>query len=71
VDGWKIDPTPTLMRDQIDTRKSFGESRILVSWVPELQRYAVAYTSYSTVVLGFSSPKVLKFRTIRCDHVTG
>ena len=48
VDGWKIDPKPTLMPDPNQyPEELWGIEDPRITYVPELQQYAVAYTSYS------------------------
>src|SRR5271167_639770 len=48
VDGWKIDPTPTLMSNPDEyPEELWGIEDPRITYVPELQQYAVAYTSYS------------------------
>ena len=48
VDNWKIDPEPTLMPDPIEyPEELWGIEDPRITYVPELQQYAVAYTSYS------------------------
>lgn len=45
VDGWRIEPQPTLAPQPLVYREDFGgyeDPRI--TWVPELQKFAVAYT---------------------------
>ena len=47
VDGWEIDNTPTLVRD-LDRREEFwGLEDPRITYLPELRKYAVAYTAYS------------------------
>ena len=48
IDGWKIDTEPTLMPDPIRyPERAVGIEDPRITYVPELQQYAVAYTSYS------------------------
>jgi predicted GH43/DUF377 family glycosyl hydrolase len=48
VDGWQIDPEPTLMPNPDEyPEELWGIEDPRVTYVPELQQYAVAYTSYS------------------------
>jgi predicted GH43/DUF377 family glycosyl hydrolase len=48
VDGWKIDRTPTLMADPENyPEELWGIEDPRITWVPELEKYAVVYTSYS------------------------
>ena len=48
ISGWKIDSKPTLMAapDQYP-EEIWGIEDPRITYVPELQQYAVAYTSYS------------------------
>ena len=48
VDGWQIDPTPTLMADPDQyPEELWGIEDPRLTYVPELKQYAVVYTSYS------------------------
>src|SRR5271170_5643605 len=48
VDGWKIDPTPTLVSNPDEyPEELWGIEDPRITYVPELQQYAVAYTSYA------------------------
>jgi predicted GH43/DUF377 family glycosyl hydrolase len=48
VDGWKIDPTPTMMAEPDKyPEELWGIEDPRITWVPELDKYAVVYTSYS------------------------
>ena len=48
VDGWKIDPGPTLLPDPDNhPDEIWGIEDPRITYVPELKKYAVAYTSYS------------------------
>jgi len=48
IDGWQIDPQPTLLPD-IDNHPEevWGIEDPRITFVPELGRYVIAYTSYS------------------------
>lgn len=49
VTGWHIDSQPTMMPDPERYQEEiWGIEDPRVTWVPELDRYAIAYTSYST-----------------------
>ena len=66
IDGWKIDPTPTLMPDPIQyPEELWGIEDPRITYVPELQQYAVAYTSYSKGGPGVSLALTKDFRTLR------
>jgi predicted GH43/DUF377 family glycosyl hydrolase len=48
VDGWNIDPSPTLMPDPIGyPEELWGIEDPRITYVPELEQYAIAYTSYA------------------------
>lgn len=48
IDGWVIDNQPTLMPDPINfPEELWGVEDPRITYVPELARYAVVYTSYS------------------------
>ena len=64
VDGWKIDPTPTLMPDPNQyPEELWGIEDPRITFVPELQQYAVAYTSYSKGGPGVSLALTKDFRS--------
>ncbi|MGH9762702.1 MAG: glycosidase [Blastocatellia bacterium] len=49
VDNWRIDPKPTIASDpENHPEKIWGIEDPRITWVEELKRYAVTYTSYST-----------------------
>jgi predicted GH43/DUF377 family glycosyl hydrolase len=48
IDGWEIDPQPTLFPDvQNFPEELWGIEDPRITFIPELNRYAVVYTSYS------------------------
>ena len=48
VDGWKIDPRPTLIPDpEHFPEELWGIEDPRITYVPELKQYAVVYTAYS------------------------
>ena len=47
VDGWKIDAEPTLSPDPQHSRRIWGIEDPRITYVPELKKFAVTYTSYS------------------------
>ena len=64
IDGWKIDPEPTLMPDPIGyPEELWGIEDPRITYVPELQQYAVAYTSYSKGGPGVSLALTKDFQT--------
>ena len=49
VTNWQIDPQPTMLLDpEKHPEEIWGIEDPRITWVPELDRYAIAYTSYST-----------------------
>ena len=48
IDGWRIDPQPTLMPNpQEYPEEVWGIEDPRITYVPELQQYAIAYTSFA------------------------
>jgi predicted GH43/DUF377 family glycosyl hydrolase len=48
IDGWRIDPQPTLMANPREyPEEIWGIEDPRITYVPELEQYAVAYTSYA------------------------
>jgi len=47
IGNWKIDPEPTLPPDPCRPEELWGIEDPRITWVEELERYAVAYTAYS------------------------
>ena len=55
VTDWKIDETPTLMPDaERHPEELWGIEDPRITYVPELEKYAIAYTSYSRAGPGVS-----------------
>ncbi|MGA2989896.1 MAG: glycosidase [Candidatus Korobacteraceae bacterium] len=64
VDGWDIDSTPTLMPNADEyPEELWGIEDPRLTYVPELQQYAVAYTSYSRGGPGVSLALTKDFHT--------
>jgi predicted GH43/DUF377 family glycosyl hydrolase len=64
VDGWKIDPVPTLMPNPAEyPEELWGIEDPRLTYVPELQQYAVVYTSYSRGGPGVSLALTKDFRS--------
>jgi predicted GH43/DUF377 family glycosyl hydrolase len=64
VDGWQIDPEPTLMPSPLDyPEEIWGIEDPRITFVPELQQYAITYTSYSRGGPGVSLALTKDFRT--------
>jgi predicted GH43/DUF377 family glycosyl hydrolase len=48
IDGWRIDPTPTMPALPLDfPEEIWGIEDPRITYVPELEQYAVAYTSFA------------------------
>jgi hypothetical protein len=48
IDGWRIDPQPTLMANPKEyPEEIWGIEDPRITYVPELEQYAVAYTSFA------------------------
>jgi predicted GH43/DUF377 family glycosyl hydrolase len=48
VDGWRIDPQPTLVANPAEyPEEIWGIEDPRITYVPELEQYAIAYTSFS------------------------
>lgn len=64
IDGWQIDPEPTLMpRPDQYPEELWGIEDPRLTYVPELKQYAVAYTSYSRGGPGVSLALTKDFHT--------
>jgi predicted GH43/DUF377 family glycosyl hydrolase len=64
VNDWKIDPQPTLRPDRIRRPEElWGIEDPRISWIPELGRYAVVYTSFSEGGPGVSLSLTADFKT--------
>jgi len=64
VDGWEIDPQPTFVPD-VDNHPEelWGIEDARITYVPELKKYAIAYTAYSRGGPGVSLALTEDFRT--------
>jgi predicted GH43/DUF377 family glycosyl hydrolase len=62
MDGWVIDPQPTLLPDQNHPEEIWGLEDPRITFVPELKKYAIAYTSYSRGGPGVSLALTEDFR---------
>lgn len=71
VDGWKIDPQPTLLPDPDRyPEELWGIEDPRITCIPELGKYVVVYTSYSRGGPGVSLALTEDFRTFdRCGVV--
>jgi predicted GH43/DUF377 family glycosyl hydrolase len=64
VSNWEIDPTPTLMPDiENFSEELWGIEDPRITYVPELEQYAVLYTSYSRGGPGVSMALTKDFRS--------
>ncbi|MGD0913227.1 MAG: glycosidase [Terracidiphilus sp.] len=63
VNGWRIDPKPTLMASPADfPEEIWGIEDPRITYVPELEQYAVAYTSFARGGPGVSLALTKDFR---------
>jgi predicted GH43/DUF377 family glycosyl hydrolase len=64
IDGWRIDAHPTLMPDPTNyPEEIWGIEDARITYVPELEQYAVAYTSFSKGGPGVSLALTRDFRS--------
>jgi predicted GH43/DUF377 family glycosyl hydrolase len=64
IDGWRIDPQPTLMANPREfPEEIWGIEDPRITYVPELQQYAIAYTSYARGGPGVSLALTSDFKT--------
>ena len=63
IDGWKIDPQPTFSPDPAFPEEIWGVEDPRITFVPELNKFAVAYTSYSRGGPGVSLALTEDFRS--------
>ncbi len=62
--NWQVDPAPSLAPDpESHPEEVWGVEDPRITWVPELEKYAVAYTSYSRGGPGVSLALTRDFRT--------
>jgi predicted GH43/DUF377 family glycosyl hydrolase len=54
VDGWTIDPVPTLLPAADHPEEAWGIEDPRITYVPELEQYVITYTSYSRAGPGVS-----------------
>ncbi len=63
ISNWHIDPMPSLLPDPVEyPEEKWGIEDPRITWLAELQRYAVAYTSYSQAGPGVSLALTADFR---------
>ena len=64
IDGWRIDAEPTLMASPRDfPEEIWGIEDPRITYVPELQQYAIAYTSFARGGPGVSLALTKDFRS--------
>ena len=64
IDCWRIDPQPTLMANPAEyPEEIWGIEDPRITYVPELEQYAVAYTSYARGGPGVSLAMTKDFKT--------
>ncbi|MCL4304134.1 MAG: glycosidase [Anaerolineae bacterium] len=64
IDGWQIDPHPTLLPDPVNyPEEVWGIEDPRITYVPELNKYAIAYTSFSRSGPGVSLALTEDFRS--------
>lgn len=64
VDGWQIDPRPTFLPDPRNhPEEVWGIEDPRITYVPELKKYLIAYTSYSRGGPGVSLAQTADFQT--------
>ena len=64
IDGWRIDPKPTLPADPREhPEEIWGIEDPRITWVPELDQYAIAYTSFARGGPGVSLALTRDFRS--------
>jgi predicted GH43/DUF377 family glycosyl hydrolase len=70
VDGWRIDAEPTLLPSPSHPEEIWGIEDPRITYIPELEQYAVAYTSFSRGGPGVSLAMTKDFKTFeRCGVV--
>ena len=62
IDGWKIDQQPTLLPNADWPEEIWGIEDSRITFVPELKKFAIAYTSYSRGGPGVSLALTEDFR---------
>ena len=64
INGWRIDPQPTLMANPKDyPEEIWGIEDPRITYVPEMEQFAVAYTSFARGGPGVSLAMTRDFRT--------
>ena len=63
VDGWQIDPEPTLLPDPAHPEEIWGIEDPRITYVPELAQYVITYTSFARGGPGVSLALTKDFKT--------
>ncbi len=63
IDGWQVNPQPTLAPDPNYPEEIWGVEDARITFLPELGRYGVLYTSYSPTGPGVSLALTADFHT--------
>lgn len=64
IDGWRIDPRPTLMANPSEyPEEIWGIEDPRITYVPELEQYAIAYTSFARGGPGVSLAMTKDFKS--------
>src|SRR5436190_1402167 len=63
IDGWLVDPQPTLLPTENDPHEIWGIEDPRITFVPELKKFVIAYTSYSRAGPGVSLVLTEDFKT--------
>jgi predicted GH43/DUF377 family glycosyl hydrolase len=66
IDGWRIDPQPTLMPNPTEyPEEIWGIEDPRITYVPELEQFAIAYTSFARGGPGVSLAMTKDFKTFK------
>ena len=66
IDGWRIDPLPTLMPNPLEyPEEIWGIEDARITYVPELEQYAIAYTSFARGGPGVSLALTKDFKSFK------
>lgn len=66
IDAWRIDPLPTLMPNPLEyPEEIWGIEDARITYVPELEQYAIAYTSFARGGPGVSLALTKDFKSFK------
>lgn len=66
IDGWRIDPLPTLMPNPLEyPEEIWGIEDARITYVPELEQFAIAYTSFARGGPGVSLALTKDFKSFK------